>query len=39
MAKQTKTTMQLDEKTLKDPDLLSKGEIEQLLPQIGRAHV
>ncbi len=32
MAKQTKTTMQLDEKTLKDPDLLSKGEIEQLLP-------
>lgn len=32
MAKQTKTTTQLDEKTLKDPDLLSKGEIEQLLP-------
>lgn len=32
MAKQTKTKPQLDERMLKDPDLLSTEEIEQLLP-------
>lgn len=32
MAKQDKAKPQLNEKMLKDPDLLSAGEIEQLLP-------